>query len=512
MKQSNTDSSTFRFLSPKSIGINKNPPDAGGVAHALSRIGYKLEEALSDLIDNSIDAYAKSILIRFFRDDKKIHSVVIIDNGTGISEAKLSEAMKFGVRLDHKDQDLGKYGMGLKTASFSQGRSFSVITKFRGNICGQRWTIENIEKGWNCEKLNETESSEFLNQNWKNIKIEKSGTIILWEILDHLETMNDGVDATLNKILKKVPIHLGLTFHRFISSNRLRIIIDSFNTQQNILGPSLEVESLDPFGYTQSGKQSYPRSFSIKLPDLQKLMLEAHIWPPLSKQKEYKLGGGNVALRQGFYFYRNDRLIQAGGWNTWRENQSEPHLSLARVKINLPPAFDSVFRLKVQKSGIDVPPEFKKSIDELDKNPPGLSRFIKDADEVYRKSKIKKNTSRIFLPGKGFPTKYKKVLKNIAAPENQKTLSVNFRWARMTKNKFFEVNFIDKEISLNKFYKKNIITPGETNHNEIMIKILFFLLLKDQLSKKKLTASNKILIDNLNDIFVNLYSEDLSDQ
>ena len=86
------------------------------------------------------------------------------------------------------------------------------------------------------------------------------------------------------------------------------------------------------------------------------MVAECHIWPPQSHALGYRLGGGKVALRQGFYFYRNNRVIQAGGWNGVRGDDGEPHLSLARVKIDLPSELDSMFKLDVTKSRLDPSP------------------------------------------------------------------------------------------------------------------------------------------------------------
>src|SRR5947208_1198288 len=101
-----------------SIGSDRIEPDPGGTTNALGRIGYRIEEALADLIDNSIDAGATSILIRFSLDAQSIRRVVVADNGRGMDEATLRSAMQVGAQLKHQTSDLGKYGLGLKAASF----------------------------------------------------------------------------------------------------------------------------------------------------------------------------------------------------------------------------------------------------------------------------------------------------------------------------------------------------------------------------------------------------------
>jgi|ERR1017187_700006 signal transduction histidine kinase len=112
----------------KPVRTERIPPDPKGAAQGMQRIGYSLEEAIADLVDNSIDARASKILIRFFRNETSITQVAIVDNGKGMNESALHNAMQYGVQTKHTQADLGKYGIGLKTASFSQCQSLSVFS------------------------------------------------------------------------------------------------------------------------------------------------------------------------------------------------------------------------------------------------------------------------------------------------------------------------------------------------------------------------------------------------
>ena len=150
--------------------------------------------------------------------------------------------------------------------------------------------------------------------------------------------------TALGRYMKTVPVALGLRFHRFLESAKLSIEFDVFDERAREVGAPVFAAPLNPFGYPAPGRKGFPVPFKVDLLKLGKLTLMAHVWPPKSNLPNYKLGGGKVAERQGFYFYRNDRLIQAGGWNGVR-GDSEPHLSLARVEIDLPPEFDSAFNL-----------------------------------------------------------------------------------------------------------------------------------------------------------------------
>ena len=140
-------------LSPEVIGRSTLEPDASGVLQAISRIGYQLQEALADLIDNSIDAGAKNVLIRFFRDGDRLTDLAVVDDGSGMSEATLEEAMRFGSRVRKRGADLGKYGMGMKSASLNHADTLIVISRQRRKVSGRRWTTESIQDGWKLEKL-----------------------------------------------------------------------------------------------------------------------------------------------------------------------------------------------------------------------------------------------------------------------------------------------------------------------------------------------------------------------
>jgi hypothetical protein len=228
---------------------------------------------------------------------------------------------------------------------------------------------------------------------WVNgpFKIKKSGTLIIIDELDHLRVSNKGLEATLQKIHKTLSNHLGLTFHRFLA-NGSQIFTDAAVEESGTGGFAISIQSLNPFDYPTSGDPAYPLEFSIDLSGLPSLKCVAHIWPANQASPGYMLGGGNVAKRQGFYFYRNDRLIQAGGWNGWRTADSEPHTSLARVVVELQPEFDSQFRLNVQKSSVDVPEAFRAA---LDNHVCPMGKFVKRADEIYRKKTI---VEQSFIP------------------------------------------------------------------------------------------------------------------
>src|SRR5437899_1740954 len=126
----------------------KLAPEGGGTVRALSRIGYDLQDALADLIDNSVDAGAGRVEITIFRNDESVTSVTIADDGKGMDGNALKVGMQFAGRTDHASSDLGVYGMGLKSASFSQCETLTVISRQGGTVSAARWSVEQIDKDW----------------------------------------------------------------------------------------------------------------------------------------------------------------------------------------------------------------------------------------------------------------------------------------------------------------------------------------------------------------------------
>jgi len=152
-----------------------------------------------------------------------------------------------------------------------------------------------------CDILREKEVRESFTTTFGEFKIGKSGTIVIWEELEHLQALPDHVDAVLTRTTKELLTELGIRFHRFIESDRLSISIDEQIAFEEPSELPVYVGPLDPFGYERSPLANYPVSLSLSV-GTTRFIAECHIWPPKSGPSNYKLGGGKVALRQGFYF------------------------------------------------------------------------------------------------------------------------------------------------------------------------------------------------------------------
>lgn len=329
-----------------------NPPHAPSLLESMRSIGYSLESALADLIDNSISAKAKQIKIEYRPYDDNPY-VAIIDNGVGMSSKILADAMRHGstnpLQVRALD-DLGRYGLGLKTSSLSQCRRMTVVSLMKdGEISAFCWDLDVIlaKKAWVMLELNDDDISKM--PHVEDLQAWGSGTIVHWQQLDRLVAGEISLESAIGEQMDIARNHLALVFHRFINpeQGRSRISISMNN---------LNLPSVDPFLSDHMATQHLDEdNFKV---EGHKVIVKPFILPHASKlsQAEIDLAGGNLGLRslQGFYVYRNRRLII---WGTWFRLARKDELSkLARVRVDIPNTLDHLWTLDVKKSAA-FPPE-----------------------------------------------------------------------------------------------------------------------------------------------------------
>jgi len=487
----------------RSVGEEITEPDPSGTAEALSQSGYRFELAIADLIDNSVDAVAPNVLIRFVTDQVSIQRIVVADDGSGMSEAVLRRAMQYGARIERHAGELGKYGVGMKSASLSQCRSLSVLSRRAGISAGRRWTEQSIKSGWRCEVLDPGEASGMLDLRWGVLDITDKGTLIIWDGLDRLRSERDGVEKSIEGLFKLLNLHLGLVFHRFVATKRLRIHIDRVDADSWDAGLPTSVEPLDPFAYPVTGAPGYPKDFNADMGDGLQIGLRAHIWPSKSKFPGYRLGGGRVASRQGFYFYRNDRLIQAGGWNGWRDNDSEPHLSLARVAVDLPESADRAFGLSLHKSVIDAPSTFSAALDRARSiDGAALHDFVAAANDAYR-SATAQPTDRdaAAIPGSGVPRSVAARGRRVLAGRDPNVRPFRFAWVDLPEEIVIDIDRDTDAIRLNARYRRTILGGRRASANDApLVKVLLFLALRSHLGRERSSAPLRKQLVMTNDL------------
>lgn len=232
--------------SPVVVGQDRIPWDISKAIIALRSIGYSFEQAVADIIDNSVDAGACVVLVRFSVKKNGALSLAIVDDGGGMDATILKEAMRIGSRTEPARHHLGKYGLGLKLATFSHAKSLTVHTRNNNCLHGRRLTIDGIKTGGLCDRLAEHESKRVLSTDWGPVPITSQGTVVVWDQVDRITFERSNLEKLIKKVRTRLQLHLGMCFHRHISDGRLRIYHDRQNDGVPINDMAVEVKSLDP--------------------------------------------------------------------------------------------------------------------------------------------------------------------------------------------------------------------------------------------------------------------------
>lgn len=326
------------------------PPDAGNLLDSMRAVGYTLESAVADLIDNSISADATRIDILFSPFNNPYF--LIIDNGSGMSQDSLQFAMRHGSQSPHKKRslkDLGRFGLGLKTASISQCQKLTVVSKISNSLATACWDLEYLRhtNNWLLQLPNITSICDRLNFPIEKLIPYNSGTAIIWENLDLFATGWSTLEEAFTYKMEPLRNHLSLVFHRYLSGEASTLEI-YFNGQP--------ISPIDPFLTSHSYTQKLQFD-SFKIGNSQ-VTVQPYILPHFSymdaRVLEQLSGESGIRRNQGFYLYRNKRLISYGTWfNLIRQDESS---KLARVQVDFTNELDALWLLDVKKSQV-VPPK-----------------------------------------------------------------------------------------------------------------------------------------------------------
>lgn len=479
----------------RAIKIERLEPDSEKVGDIFSRLGYAFEDAIADVVDNALDAEATKIHIRFVTSGGNVHSVIIANNGKGMNDEQLKEAMRFGSRSEKTALDLGKYGIGLKSASLSQADTVIVLSNKDGKHFGRRWTIENVKNNWTSELLDELELKIYFDSSYGEFNLEKSGTLVIWQRLAHLQALPESLEGILTKTIQITRNELGIRFHRFLESGKLAISLDKHEIEEKPTNVPLYVLALNPFPKENiTGVFGYPIKFRVNLNGIN-INVECHIWPSKSNTPGYKLGGGKVSSRQGFYFYRNERIIQAGGWNGLIADDSEPHLSLARVKIDLPSQLDSLFKLDVTKSHIYPPPNFLNILNSISSQGKSFEHYLSQAREAYR-STVEIQPTFPNIPGNGFSSTIQKKIALLLKDANYDYQKISFKWDYLNEDEVFKLDTKTHCIFLNIKHKRKLVEGG--GDDAPILKLLLLFLCEDKLGMTLPSDKTKNWLQKIN--------------
>lgn len=478
------------------------PPNFGRLDKAIRSIGYSFEAAVADIIDNSIDAKARNVLVRFILRKGKALDLVIWDDGGGMSPETLKEAMRFGSDVTSELDRLGKFGLGLKLASLSQAKELRVFSYSGSNTSGRAWLEEGVSSGFMSTILEPSECRDMLKRLVPDRPWEKAGTAVWWSDLYRVGQNHSDPDAHAQKLMRRLKDYLSLAFHRFLSSSPrlVKMEIDIFNGDSSLEGLPLSLEALNPFGYAASGRKGFPAEFVPADGYADRIKkITGHIWPPNSEADEYKLPGG-ANSQQGFYFYRNNRLIQHGGWNGTRA--ADTHGSLARLEIDMNPDFDMDVSLDVKKMVIQLPPDFVKAI-QGSKTSSGtdFKKYLAFADETYRTKPVPEKELPL-IPVDGLPAGLRDfLLKELRIEGTKRFRKLKFVWSKLDDDHLFELDRDLDTLRLNKTYRRQLLHGLDGSSADIpVVKCLLFLVLRDVLYSQRISTKVRERMEQANRI------------
>lgn len=350
--------------------IDQSPSPKSHVK-TLMRIGYTLNSAVADIIDNSLAAGAKVIQV-IAPPGIDEPTLSIVDDGCGMDLKELTENMRIGCKdpdANRERGDLGRFGSGMKTASFSQARRLTVVSRREGQpLVAARWDIDKVEEtdSWCLEVFDEHEIGQLTTSS--GTLLANSGTQIIWSKLTCLDIGGHPTarDAELATRLAELKSYIALHFHRFMSGPDKRIF--SLN--------NLPILPVDPF---MTGQRGYQEGPSEKLRCTGgHIVIQTHVLPHFRNMKRERLeelgGADGITQQQGLYIYREKRLISAGGWlGMGRTSQLG---ALARVQVDIPSALDHEWSTDVKKSSLQIPPRVKRELRKFLADPVKRSRRI----------------------------------------------------------------------------------------------------------------------------------------
>lgn len=333
------------------MSIVESIPKASLLLNSLRSVGYSEETAIADIVDNSISARATEIKIDFSWEHQEI---VIVDNGFGMGKDELYENMKIGSSDPNaiRDEfDLGRFGMGLKTAAFSLGKQLIVVTKKNGVVANASWDLDSVDSlGWNLLIDDDGNLDGYLNDYPNN------ATAVVIKKLDTLIS-NNGTSTEKNhfySVIKGISEHLRVVFHRFIKEDNIKIFVN-----ENLLSP------WDPFITDNTATQELP-SEELWDPDyVTCAKVQAFVLPHKTKfatELEYEQAAGIKGWQrnQGIFLYRNRRLIIYGTW--FDLIKKEPAFNLSRIRIDISSVADSYWKIDIKKSRASLPSHFRNRL------------------------------------------------------------------------------------------------------------------------------------------------------
>lgn len=474
-------------------------PDAG-VLRAIG-LSQTFESAVADLVDNSLDADADRVLVRFVVESGRATQLLIIDNGKGMDEVRIDAAMQLGRRKSDSNGRLGFYGMGLKSASFGQASTLTVFSQRAGHAPeGRRMYRESPHGDFEVDVLAPDAVAERLSKLLELLGPGNVGTAVQWDDCRTFPASRDpGVTtAFIEDKVVALRSHLGLIFHRLLARSDLNITVDVYVADDGESGLPFTIEPINPFGYNRTGQVGYPKAMLAKL-DHAEVRLDCHIWPGRSDTPQFRLYGQAVERFQGLFLYRNDRLLMVGGWGgVTNENKA---LRLARVAIDIENHLD-IFKMSIEKSGVLLSDDLVHAVEIASaRDGTRFADYLNDATDSFKESnrRVRRRAS-ILPPGQGLNPRVKRTIER-ESPILEGEQSLRIRWKRLSSTDFFELDRPDRVLWLNDRYRASVLrgAPGGVN-DAPLIKSLLFLLTEEVFRGQKIGAKERENLEFWNEV------------
>jgi hypothetical protein len=370
------------------IGMGKKNheliPSARRLISSLRDMGYDFPAAVADIVDNSIEAGAGRVNIDI-RNDGDDSWVRICDDGRGMKPAQLREALRYGSAGEYdQEKSLGKFGLGLKTASMSQCQHLLIASRSNPNqpqISAYAWDLAHIVETDTWEILDvgrRDEHTELL----REPLLTHTGTVVLWKRLDRILGLKHPYGGMIKKrilgMCSELEEHLAMVFHRYLAGEvggrRVRIAVNGkpLRPWDPFVRAEKSTARLEPvvLHYDHDGIKG-------------SVLMEPYVLPhqdDFSSPEAHAAAAGSLRWnrQQGFYIYRADRMVQSGGWSNLRT--LDEHTKLARVALRFDPCLDDAFRINVAKMRVQLPRQLFEGIEKA------IAPVVKAAQAAYRRS------------------------------------------------------------------------------------------------------------------------------
>lgn len=389
---------TQRFLMTRSFETVESIPSPRRLTEVLRDVGYDFVSAVADIVDNSIAANATRINIDLEWDGPDTW-IRIADNGTGMDASTINEALRFGSERSYRRDDLGKFGLGLKTASLSQCRQIWVASRVNPKsfrVEARRFDLDRIirDDTWEIEVIGASDRPSHLT----DPLADGPGTVVLWTQLDRLlgfkVPRGEQAHAALLRMTEALEKHLAMVFHRFlegdVASRRKRKLVITLS--------GVQIQPWNPFALDEDKTQHLPlKEFDISANGAQGFVVfDPYVLPSKdefsSEEAFNRLSGPNKwNHQQGFYIYRANRMIQSGGWSRLRA--ADEHMKLARAALDFFPELDPAFGINIAKMRVQLPEDLRTRL----RDP--LKDLVREADRAYRTKKKPKTVSKNTVTG-----------------------------------------------------------------------------------------------------------------